>query len=153
ATGMCSNPARANGTACNAGNACTQVDTCQNGACAGGAAVTCTASDECHEVGTCDPVTGCSNPPKHDGCWCSGGVCVGGICTQVGSSSSSSGSGHGSSGHGSSGHGSSGNGDGPGGDPNEGCSFAPAGGSSSTRAAWLSLGLLLALRRRNRTMG
>jgi alpha-tubulin suppressor-like RCC1 family protein len=147
ATGMCSNPAKANGTACNDDNACTQTDTCQNGACAGGTAVSCTASDECHEVGTCDPVTGCSNPPKPDGCWCSGGACVGGVCTPVGSSSSS-GPGSGGSGHGSSGHGGGG-----GGDPGEGCSFAPAGGSSSSRAAWLGLGLLLALRRRNRAMG
>ena len=35
ATGACSNPAKANGTACNDGNACTQTDTCQAGACTG----------------------------------------------------------------------------------------------------------------------
>jgi len=33
---VCSNPNAANGTACNDGNACTQTDTCQGGACVGG---------------------------------------------------------------------------------------------------------------------
>src|SRR5262249_6476284 len=35
ATGVCSNPAKANGTTCSDGNACTQSDTCQAGACVG----------------------------------------------------------------------------------------------------------------------
>ncbi len=79
-----------NSNACNDGNACTQTDTCQNGTCTGLNPVVCTASDQCHEVGTCNPNTGqCSNPPVADGttcddtiaatpydsCW--GGVCVG----------------------------------------------------------------------------
>jgi hypothetical protein len=35
------------------------------------ASVTCTAADQCHDVGTCDPATGqCSNPPKTDGTLC-----------------------------------------------------------------------------------
>ena len=62
-TGVCSNPAAANGTACNDGNACTQTDTCQSGTCTGSNPVTCTASDQCHVAGTCNPSTGtCSNP-------------------------------------------------------------------------------------------
>jgi cysteine-rich repeat protein len=52
------------------------------------AAVTCTASDLCHEAGTCNPQTGvCSNPAKTDGAQCSDGnsctqadVCTGGVC-------------------------------------------------------------------------
>lgn len=50
--------------------------------------VTCTASDECHDVGTCNPQTGvCSNPVKADGAQCNDGdacsqgdVCSGGVC-------------------------------------------------------------------------
>ena len=74
ATGLCSNPAKADGTACSDGDACTQSDTCQTGVCTAGAAVTCTASDQCHTAGTCDSTTGaCSNPTKNDGASCSDG--------------------------------------------------------------------------------
>ena len=53
------------GTACDDSDACTQTDTCQAGVCTGGNPVTCTAADQCHTVGTCDPATGtCSNPAK-----------------------------------------------------------------------------------------
>ena len=38
-------------------------DTCRTAACRAGTPVVCTASDQCHEAGTCDPATGqCSNP-------------------------------------------------------------------------------------------
>ena len=83
--------------ACNDGNACTQTDTCQAGVCVGGNPVVCTASDQCHNAGVCDPVSGvCSNPPKpndaicNDGnaCTqtdtCQNGTCIGGnpvVCT------------------------------------------------------------------------
>src|SRR5207302_1737144 len=63
ASGPCSNPAKANGTSCNDANACTQSDTCQAGACVGANPVVCTAADQCHTAGTCDPASGtCSNP-------------------------------------------------------------------------------------------
>jgi cysteine-rich repeat protein len=50
--------------------------------------VTCTASDSCHEAGTCDPHTGaCSNPVKANGAQCDDGngctqvdVCSSGVC-------------------------------------------------------------------------
>jgi hypothetical protein len=58
ATGVCSQPSVANGTACSDGSACTQTDTCQSGVCQAGSKVACTAIDECHEAGTCDPATG-----------------------------------------------------------------------------------------------
>ena len=59
ADGVCSQPAKANGTACSDGNACTQTDTCQSGSCAGGNPVVCTpASDQCHDAGTCNTNTG-----------------------------------------------------------------------------------------------
>jgi RHS repeat-associated protein len=87
-TGTCSNPAAANGTTCNDGNACTQTDACQAGVCTGANPVTCTASDACHTAGTCDPTTGaCSNPVAANGTTCDDGnactqndVCTGGTC-------------------------------------------------------------------------
>src|SRR3989449_9827506 len=66
--------------ACNDGNACTQTDSCQAGACTGTNPVTCTAADQCHDAGTCDPATGaCSNPAKPDGAACNDGD----ACTQT----------------------------------------------------------------------
>jgi hypothetical protein len=87
-TGVCSDPARADGTACNDNNACTQTDTCQGGSCVGNPVV-CTASDQCHDAGTCNPMTGvCSDPAKADGTACSDNnactqndTCVAGVCT------------------------------------------------------------------------
>jgi hypothetical protein len=74
ATGTCSNPPAADGTACNDGNLCTQTDTCQSGACVGGNPITCLASDQCHVAGACDPSSGtCSNPPAAAGTACNDG--------------------------------------------------------------------------------
>jgi hypothetical protein len=88
-TGACTNPVAANGTGCNDGNACTQSDSCQNGACTGSNPVTCTASDACHVAGACDPGTGaCTNPVAANGTSCSDGnactqadSCQSGTCT------------------------------------------------------------------------
>ena len=88
ATGVCSNPAKPSGTVCNDGNACTQADTCESGVCTGSNPVVCTASDVCHEAGTCNPATGaCSDPAKSNGAACTDGnacttgdVCSGGTC-------------------------------------------------------------------------
>ncbi|MEA2597937.1 MAG: hypothetical protein QOF01_4406 [Thermomicrobiales bacterium] len=52
-TGVCSDPAQPDGTACDDGNACTSGETCQAGACTGGDAVACPPGDT-----TCDPQTG-----------------------------------------------------------------------------------------------
>jgi RHS repeat-associated protein len=83
--GTCSNPPVANGTSCNDGNACTQVDTCQSGSCMGSKPVTCTATDQCHFAGTCDPTSGtCSNPAAADGTTCDDND----ACTQVDACSS-----------------------------------------------------------------
>ena len=89
ATGACSTPIKANGTTCNDQNACTRTDSCQNGVCAGGNPVTCTALDQCHDAGTCNPSTGtCSNPNKINGTQCNdtrvctmADRCMEGICT------------------------------------------------------------------------
>jgi MYXO-CTERM domain-containing protein len=73
------------GTACT-DNKCMKNQTCTAGVCGGGStAVTCTAQDECHDVGSCDKGTGaCSNPQKADGTPCSGGTCQGGACGAAG---------------------------------------------------------------------
>jgi hypothetical protein len=88
ATGTCSNPAKPDGATCDDNNACTQTDTCQGGVCVGGNPVTCTAADQCHDIGTCDPATGtCSNPAKSNGAACDDGdactrldTCLDGAC-------------------------------------------------------------------------
>ncbi|HEV3190464.1 MAG TPA: hypothetical protein VGY54_08200, partial [Polyangiaceae bacterium] len=88
ATGACSNPAAADGTICNDGNACTQTDTCTAGTCTGANPVVCTASDQCHLAGTCDPANGlCKNPAAPDGTPCddgnactTGDSCAAGAC-------------------------------------------------------------------------
>jgi streptogramin lyase len=92
ATGTCSDPVRPDGTVCNDGSACTQTDACQMGECVGSGDVICTASDECHDVGVCDPETGtCSDPASPDGTPCDdenecsvGDACQGGVCTAGG---------------------------------------------------------------------
>jgi hypothetical protein len=89
ATGVCSTPAKSNGTACSDANACTQADTCQSGTCVAGAPVVCMAMSQCHNVGTCNTSTGvCSNPIKPDGSGCSDNnactqmdTCTAGACT------------------------------------------------------------------------
>ena len=43
--GTCGTTNQPDGTACDDGNACTQSDTCQAGACAGASPVVCTAED------------------------------------------------------------------------------------------------------------
>src|SRR2546429_295018 len=88
-TGVCSNPAKPNGSACNDGSACTQTDTCQGGTCTGGNPVVCATPDQCHNPGTCNPATGaCSNPAKPNGSACNDGnactqtdTCQSGTCT------------------------------------------------------------------------
>jgi len=92
ANGACSNPAAVDGTVCSDGNACSRTDTCQSGACAGASFVVCTASDACHDVGTCAPAIGvCSNPPSPDGTVCDDGstcttddACASGVCSGTG---------------------------------------------------------------------
>jgi len=77
-----------NAASCSDGNACTQTDNCQAGACVGSNPVTCAALDQCHDVGDCDTGTGlCSNPPKTNGAVCTDGnacttgdTCSAGAC-------------------------------------------------------------------------
>ncbi len=87
-TGLCSDPAKADGTPCDDGSGCSQVDTCLEGRCVGADPVVCVASDQCHVAGFCVPETGeCTDPPKLAGSTCDDGdvctegeTCVDGRC-------------------------------------------------------------------------
>jgi hypothetical protein len=88
-TGAC-NPPKPDNTRCDDGNKCTTgQDVCKAGICTG-LAKTCTALDQCHTPGTCEPTTGvCSNPVKTDGSACedgnkctTGDQCTAGKCVK-----------------------------------------------------------------------
>jgi hypothetical protein len=87
-TGICSNPAVANGTACNDGNTCTRTDTCQSGVCQGSDAIVCPPVGNQCEKDVCDPSSGsCSVVPVANGAACndgdactSGDTCQSGLC-------------------------------------------------------------------------
>ena len=90
-TQTCSPTKKQDGTSCDDGDACTQIDTCNDGVCEGASAVACQPEDECHDAGTCNKGTGlCDNPEKPDGTPCSAGHCEEGVCVNPSSSSSSS---------------------------------------------------------------
>jgi hypothetical protein len=85
-TGICSDPPATNGALCNDGDACTQIDRCQNGECAGTSPVMCQASDQCHVAGACATQSGlCTNPAAPDGSGCilphATAGCTAGACT------------------------------------------------------------------------
>jgi len=88
-TGSCSDPAAADGTACDDGDLCTQTDGCRAGLCSGADPVICSPLDQCHAAGVCDPQTGsCSDPAAADGTACDDGdpcmqgeVCNAGVCS------------------------------------------------------------------------
>ena len=68
ATGVQHAPAP-DGTACNDGNACTRVDGCRAGSCAGSSPVACAPENRCHPAGTCDRGTGtCDYPADETSC-------------------------------------------------------------------------------------
>src|SRR5206468_11969477 len=86
-SGTCSTPAKANGTSCSDGNACTTDDACQNGSCVGGPPPNCDDGNVCTDD-SCDRETGnCVNNPNTAPCdddnncttddTCSGGSCIG----------------------------------------------------------------------------
>lgn len=150
ATGLCTNPAKGDGAACNDSNACTRTDTCVAGACVGSNPVVCSVS-ECREAAACSPDAGvCVSAPKSDGSSCDGGTCLAGSCqatSGAGGGSSGSGGGNGggaaAGGSGGAGGGSSG-GSGGGGTAVEtpGCGCDSSGG-----VPLMLLGLLLRQRR------
>ncbi len=86
--GTCTHTALEDGTICDDNNLCTSGGTCSGGVCSDGNDVLCTAIDDCHVAGECDPLTGnCSNPAAPDGTDCDDGdpctlddVCSQGEC-------------------------------------------------------------------------
>jgi hypothetical protein len=87
--GVPSHPAKADGSACNDNNACTQTDTCQVGVCTGGNPVSCAPPDQCHLAGVCDTTAGtCTYPTATDGIACTAGglpgACMAGTCATCG---------------------------------------------------------------------
>jgi hypothetical protein len=74
---------------CSDGNACTQTDTCQLGVCVGANPVVCTALDQCHVAGVCNPTSGvCTQPNAVNGTSCNdldectvNDTCQNGTCT------------------------------------------------------------------------
>ena len=80
-TDQCVHDPVTDGTPCSDGNACTAPDSCQSGACAPGAGVTCDDSNACTND-SCDPATGCHNTPLNcfDGDSCTLDTCAAGAC-------------------------------------------------------------------------
>lgn len=87
--GVCELIDVADNTPCDDGDQCTNNDTCQIGLCVAGTVTICSAVDQCHEVGTCNPATGfCSQPTRVNASICDDGdactdndQCFNGICS------------------------------------------------------------------------
>jgi hypothetical protein len=78
-TGQCTAPIMDTGCPCNDGDACTQVDVCENGQCVGKSPVSCPLTDQCQSPGTCDKKTGtCSKATNKDGECDDGNECTDG---------------------------------------------------------------------------
>jgi hypothetical protein len=83
-TGICSNPAKPEGLACNDDNACTTGDSCTAGVCVGGAPPNCDDGNVCTDD-ACNPATGCvyvnnSNPCEDGNACTTGDICSSGAC-------------------------------------------------------------------------
>ena len=86
-TFRCVNAPVADGTICQ-GTPCATNSICGGGLCLDGPYRKCSASDQCHVAGLCDPKTGeCSNPNRADGVACNdsdkctlGDRCQNGVC-------------------------------------------------------------------------
>jgi N-acetylneuraminic acid mutarotase len=86
----CAHPLKADGTGCDDGDICTQVDRCQGGVCVGASALACPPLGVC-EVGLCNPANGACLPThKQDNTPCPGGVCIAGGCYIEGAMASAS---------------------------------------------------------------
>ncbi|WP_437836702.1 kelch repeat-containing protein [Sorangium sp. So ce1153] len=140
---------------CDDENACTTDDICRGGTCAG-EAITCAATDECHEDGTCDPETGrCVPPSKADDVPCEdGGVCKAGGCVHRSQVSSSSQGGAGGGEAAGPAEDAGGGGSGPETDDERGCGCRAAGaaapGGSAAAALLMAAAAWRASRRRHR---
>jgi len=87
-TGACSNPAKADSTVCDDGNACSVSDSCQSGSCtAGSDELICNDGNPC-TTDSCDSATGCVTANVSNGTECSDSdacngmeTCESGSCT------------------------------------------------------------------------
>jgi uncharacterized protein (TIGR03382 family) len=78
-TGGCSEPAKAEGAACDDEDVCSEGEVCRGGVCGFGHPVMC-AAGEC-QVGACVADAGCMSTAAADGSGCSGGGrCQAGTC-------------------------------------------------------------------------
>ena len=89
ATGLCSNPQKPAGAACDDGDVCTLDDACQSGACVAAEELLCDDESPCTED-SCDPATGCVFAPANEGQACSDDdactsddACIDGACAGV----------------------------------------------------------------------
>ena len=86
--GVCSNPVKPGNMPCDDLDPKTTRDLCFDGVCRGTPkcqGVACSASDQCHDRGECNEVTGlCTDPKRADGTTClkteTTGKCVDGVC-------------------------------------------------------------------------
>ena len=86
-TFQCVNTPVPDGQSCQ-GRPCTTNGVCRSGSCLDGPFKSCTASDQCHKAGACDPGTGeCTNPNSQNGKQCDDGLkctagdqCLNGVC-------------------------------------------------------------------------
>lgn len=82
-TGACGFAPDHEGLVCSSGDACTIGQTCQDGACLGGVALSCEDANEC-TADSCDPLAGCVHTPI-DGPCSDGDVCTDGDACVAGS--------------------------------------------------------------------
>jgi RHS repeat-associated protein len=84
-TGVCSNPAKADGASCADATVCNGTELCQAGTCVAGTAPTIDDGNPCTDD-ACDPVAGVSHAPREEGSTCNDfDVCNGAeVCDAVG---------------------------------------------------------------------
>lgn len=141
ATGECPLDNQPDGMIC--GGPCTDGGKCYTGVCKGAKPTECQALDECHVAGVCDDATDtCSNPVAPDGTPCSLGQCLGGTCQGETSTSTSDGATSSASG--------GVEGEGSAGEDGGGCGCRTSSSEGRPSYAWVTLALMLVLRRRKK---
>jgi len=85
ATGLCSNPAKPNGSSCDDGNPSTHAEACQAGICAGGNGLVCTEATQCSSGACvdgvcCDTACGGGDPSDCQACSTAAGASSNGTC-------------------------------------------------------------------------
>lgn len=78
-TGVCSNPAKLDGTACDDGRGCSRGEACQNGVCTGGTPLAGQGA-ACFDSGACCAGLGCTDDNHGKDVCCASGVSCDGVC-------------------------------------------------------------------------